>query len=174
MSAAPPVMKTGFNNLIEDNEDQKYNIIATVCHFTENALKTATYFVEHCNRNAITKEDIKRGLIMEVFIFGKRGNEMEEIIKIKKDIEEHKNDEDTDISDLIVDDNEIIPFANSTCACALCTHINNIYDKWNLFEPTTDIDKIMQKHINEMDIENSWFSESDESSADESSYDETQ
>ena len=28
MDAAPLVMKTGFNNLVEDNEDQKYNIIA--------------------------------------------------------------------------------------------------------------------------------------------------
>ena len=124
----PPVMKTGFNNLVEDNNDQKYNIIATICHFTENALKTATNYVEHGKRNAVTKEDIKRGLIMEVFLFGKRGNEMEEIVKIKKDIEEHKNDEDADISDLIIDDNEIMPFANSNCSCALCVNMNNIYD----------------------------------------------
>jgi len=163
-----PAMKTGFDNLVENNEDQKYNIIATICHFTENALKTATHFVVHCNRNAITKEDIKRGLILEVFLFGKRGTEMEEIIKIKKDIEEHKNDDDVDISDLTIDDDEITPFSNSICTCALCTHINNIYDKWNQFEPTTDIDKIMQKHINEMDAENNWFSESDDSSEDES------
>ena len=165
----PPVMKTGFNNLLEDNTDQKYNIIATICHFTENALKTATHYVEHSKRNAVTKEDIKRGLIMEVFLFGKRGNEMEEIVKIKKDIEEHKNDEDADISDLIIDDNEIMPFANSNCSCALCINMNNIYDKWNNFTPSTQIETIMQKHINDMDTENSWFSDSDESSDDSDS-----
>tara|TARA_B100000575_G_scaffold81464_2_gene64091 strand:- start:705 stop:1220 length:516 start_codon:yes stop_codon:yes gene_type:complete len=165
----PPVMKTGFNNLLGDNNDQKYNIIATICHFTENALKTATHYVEHSKRNAITKEDIKRGLIMEVFLFGKRGNEMEEIVKIKKDIEEHKNDEDADISDLIIDDNEIMPFANSNCSCALCVNMNNIYDKWNNFTPSTQIETIMQKHINDMDTENSWFSDSDESSDDSDS-----
>lgn len=165
----PPVMKTGFNNLVEDNNDQKYNIIATICHFTENALKTATHYVEHSKRNAITKEDIKRGLIMEVFLFGKRGNEMEEIVKIKKDIEEHKNDEDADISDLIINDNEIMPFANSNCSCALCVNMNNIYDKWNNFTPSTQIETIMQKHINDMDTENSWFSDSDESSDDSDS-----
>ena len=165
----PPVMKTGFNNLVEDNNDQKYNIIATICHFTENALKTATHYVEHSKRNAITKEDIKRGLIMEVFLSGKRGNEMEEIVKIKKDIEEHKNDEDADISELIIDDNEIMPFANSNCSCALCVNMNNIYDKWNNFTPSTQIETIMQKHINDMDTENSWFSDSDESSDDSDS-----
>ena len=42
--------------------------------------------------------------------------------------------------------------------------MNNIYDKWNNFEPTTDIDKIMKKHINEMDQENSWYSESENES----------
>ena len=165
----PPVMKTGFNNLVEDNTDQKYNIIATICHFTENALKTATHYVEHSKRNAVTKEDIKRGLIMEVFLFGKRGNEMEEIVKIKKDIEEHKNDEDDDISDLIIDNNEIMPFANSNCSCALCVNMNNIYDKWNNFTPSTQIETIMQKHINDMDTENSWFSQSDDSSDDSDS-----
>ena len=165
----PSVMKTGFNNLVEDNNDQKYNIIATICHFTENALKTATHYVEHSKRNAITKEDIKRGLIMEVFLFGKRGNEMGEIVKIKKDIEEHKNDEDTDISDLIINDNEIMPFANSDCSCALCINMNNIYDKWNNFTPSTQIETIMKKHINDMDTENSWFSQSDDSSDDSDS-----
>lgn len=161
MNAPPANMKTGFNNLVENNDDQKYNIIATICHFTENALKTATHYVEHSKRNAILKEDIKRGLIMEVFLFGKRGNEMEEIVKIKKDIEEHKNDEDSDISDLIIDDGETMPFANSDCSCALCVNMNNIYDKWNQFEPTTEIEKIMQKHINEMDSDHSWYSDSD-------------
>jgi len=156
-------MKTGFNNLIEDNSDQKFNIIATICHFTENALKTATHFVEHCKRNAITKEDIKRALIMEVFIFGKRGTEMNDIIKIKDDIVKHANDDDDDanIDDLIMDDDKINPFADSSCNCALCSHINNIYDKWNVFQPITDIDKIMKKHIDEMDKDNSWYSESD-------------
>ena len=138
----------------------KNNPIVTI---TENALKTATHYVEHSKRNAITKEDIKRGLIMEVFLFGKRGNEMEEIVKIKKNIEEHKNDEDDDISDLIIDDNEIMPFANSDCSCALCINMNNIYDKWNNFTPSTQIETIMKKHIDDMDTENSWFSESDES-----------
>ena len=61
--SAPPVMKTGFNNVIDDSND-KLNIISTICLFTENALKTATHYVEHSKRNAITKEDIKRGLIM--------------------------------------------------------------------------------------------------------------
>ena len=167
--SAPPVMKTGFNNLIEDNTDQKYNIISTICLFTDNAIKTATQYVQHCKRNAITKEDIKRGLIMEVFLFGKRGNEMEEILKIKKDIQEHKNDEDQDISDLIIDDKEIMPFANSNCSCALCVNINNIYDRWNNFTPSSQIETIMKKHIDEMDNENSWFSETDESSDDSDS-----
>ena len=161
--SAPPVMKTGFNNVIDDSND-KLNIISTICLFTENALKTATHYVEHSKRNAITKEDIKRGLIMEVFLFGRRGNEMEEILKIKKDIEEHKNVEDEDISDLIIDDKEIMPFANSACSCALCVNMNNIYNKWNNFTPSSQIETIMKKHIDEMDTENSWFSDSDSDS----------
>ena len=42
-------------------------------------------------------------------------------------------------------------------------NMNNIYDKWNTFTPSTQIETIMKKHIDDMDTQNSWFSESDSS-----------
>ena len=165
--SAPPVMKTGFNNIIEDNTDDKMNIVATICHLSENALNTASHYVRHSGRNAITKEDIKRGLIMEVFLFGKRGNEMEEILKIKKDIEDNMDDDDKFDESYVLDDSEVMDFKNSSCNCALCRNMNDIYDKWNNFTPVSDIDKIMKKHIDNM--ENDDFYESEDSDSDSDS-----
>lgn len=158
--SVPPVMKTGFNNVIDDSND-KLNIISTICLFTENALKTAALYVEHSKRNGITKKDIKKSLMLEVFLFGKRGNEFNEIIKIKQELQ-NAYDSDDDINELL-DDNDIEPFKNSDCSCAMCKQLNNIEQVWNNFEPKTELDKIMKKHIDEMDNENSWFSDSDDS-----------
>ena len=36
------------------------NVVGTIVHFTENALKTAGFYTKHCKRDIITKEDIKR------------------------------------------------------------------------------------------------------------------
>jgi len=156
----PPVMKTGFNNII-DHSDDKLNIISTICLFTENALKTAAMYVEHSKRNGITKIDIKKSLMLELFLFGKRGNEFDEILKIKQDLQNTYHD-DYDVHELM-DENTVQSFKNSNCSCAMCKQLNTIDELWVNFQPKTELDKIMKKHIDDMETEGSWFSDSDES-----------
>ena len=56
-------MKSGFNNLQsqEENDKIEQNIVGTIVHFTENALKTAGFYTQHSGRNIITKEDMDKG-----------------------------------------------------------------------------------------------------------------
>ena len=65
-------MKTGFGNF-QDSESMEKNIIGTLVLFTENAMKSAGFYTKHCKRKNITKEDIKRCLMFEVFLFCYRG-----------------------------------------------------------------------------------------------------
>ena len=69
-------MKSGFNNVEANNEkvDMEKNVVGTIVHFTENALKTAGYYTKHSGRKMITKEDIKRCFMLEVFLFYNREN----------------------------------------------------------------------------------------------------
>ena len=106
--------------------------------------------------------------ILEVFLFGKRENLSENIKNIIQDIKENPNDNSDDLSDIIIPNDELNAFAISNCDCALCKTMNSIYDKWNAFQPSSNIEKIMKKHIDTMDEED-W---DDTSSDDESSSDE--
>ena len=48
--------------------------------------------------------------------------------------------------------------------------MNDIYDKWNNFIPVSDIEKIMKKHINNMDNDDFFENcESDDSDSDSDS-----
>ena len=65
-------MKSGGNNLIDVEEyDLEFvkNISTIVVNFMDNALRSASIYIKHCGRNCVLKEDIKRGFMLEIFLF---------------------------------------------------------------------------------------------------------
>lgn len=80
-------MKTGFTPLKENNSSQEsvntiYEIIKI---FTSNALDHSSEYVRICNRNTITQEDMRMGLINELFDFIERNSkELQHIENINK------------------------------------------------------------------------------------------
>ena len=84
-------MKSGFDNLV--HEDPTENIASIVLVFMENAVKSAAIYVKHAKRNAITPEDIKRGLMLEVFLMKNRPNMLEQCETMKTRIKEIIRDE---------------------------------------------------------------------------------
>jgi len=153
-------MKSGFNNLQsnEENEEMEKNVVGTIVHFTENALKTAGFYVKHSGRKIITREDIKRSFMLEVFLFYNRQNLTENIEKIVQELyeddsseeegEEKTDDEET--NEIIFEEDIEGTFELSKCKCALCKSLNNIDEKWSSWTPETPIQNILQKHINNM------------------------
>ena len=140
-------MKSGFDNLV--HEDPTENIASIVLVFMENAVKSAAIYVKHAKRNAITPEDIKRGLMLETFFIKQRPNMLEQCEEMKKTINrilEEENESDEDEEDFITDEEE--EFKESECQCALCNCMNNIYTRWEGFTPQTSIERAMFNHIN--------------------------
>ena len=140
-------MKSGFDNLV--HEDPTENIASIVLVFMENAVKSAAIYVKHAKRNAITPEDIKRGLMLETFFIKQRPNMLEQCEEMKKTINrilEEEDESDEDEEEIIVDDEE--NFKESECQCALCNCMNNIYTRWEGFTPQTSIERAMFNHIN--------------------------
>ncbi len=139
-------MKSGFDNLNHGNNEMIENMSAIVTAFTENAINTAAKYVEHAGRNVITTEDIKRGLILEMYLFKARNNNIQHIEEIKRVLFEESDEEEEEIINNVEENED--DFAESSCECLLCQEINNIYSKWINFQPSTRIEEILQRHIN--------------------------
>tara|TARA_B100001059_G_C17834999_1_gene587425 strand:- start:297 stop:758 length:462 start_codon:yes stop_codon:yes gene_type:complete len=145
-------MRSGFNNVIDHDEEQKQQqqLASTLVHFSENALLNAAVYIKHAKRNQITKEDLKRCLMLEVFIFTKRDNLQEKIQAIVEELYENESDDEEEI---VFDDDENVivdEFQESTCQCALCQCINSVYIKWENWEPETHVQHILKRHIEQM------------------------
>ena len=139
-------MKSGFDNIDHGDEDvdNAQNLTATLVHFSENSLSHSALYVKHCKRNCITPEDIKRSMMLEMFMFTKRDNLEEKINSIKDQIYDGDSDEE-----IIFDEPERKEdaFCESKCKCAMCKCINSIYTRWGDWEPETSIQTILKKHI---------------------------
>ena len=148
-------MKSGFDNL-ESKDETVENVGSVIMVFMENAMKNEDIYVKHSKRKEITPEDIKRGLMLEVFLMKNRPNMLEqcEIMKQKlKDIirDEEENGEEVFIDGEEEEDNE--EFKESTCQCAMCNCFNTIYTRWEGFTPELPMEKILLKSINAIHTE---------------------
>jgi len=149
----PKEMKTGFNLVEDDGRDIVENVATIVLVFMENAVKSADIYVRHAKRTSITAEDIKRGLMLEVFFMKQRPNMLEQCEKMKETLkkiqdEEEDSDEDIDLdqlSNIYAEKDE--EFKESICTCPMCGCMNTIYTRWEGFTPETSIEKAMTKHI---------------------------
>lgn len=143
-------MKSGFDNL-ERKDETLENAASVVMVYMENALKSADIYVKHAKRSQITPEDIKRGLMLEVFFMKSRPNLMEQCETMKEKIQEIIEEEETYIieNDEEVDEEE---FKESECKCAMCGCFNTIYTRWEKFTPELPMEKIMVKHIDSIGL----------------------
>ena len=139
-------MKSGFDNL-NKKDDTVENVASIVLVFMENAIKSASIYVKHANRNTITAEDVKRCLMLETFFIKKRTNMLEQCEEMKKIIIKSL-EEDEEVIDDLEDDGEEEEFSQSSCNCALCNCVNSIYTRWENYTPETTIEKAMWTHIN--------------------------
>mgnify|MGYP001255622473 CR=1 FL=1 len=149
-------MKTGFDLTESSNTNENLieDVTAIVFSFMENAMRSSAIYIKHSKRNGVTQEDIKRALMLEIFLFRKRDNIMKHILEIKNELLKHEeeNNEEDDIEDIVIPENELDPFKESECDCGMCQCLNKIYIRWEKFEPQTNIEKLIKNHINEMNL----------------------
>lgn len=142
-------MKSGFDNPINQEFELKKQVKELITMYSYNALNSASIYVEHSDRNKILPEDLKRSLMLEIFLFTNR--------EIDKDIIEFKNrlfQEMEPIKENNREDNEEAEeeeeFCESKCTCAMCKCLNTIYTRWEKFTPSSPLEEILRDRINEM------------------------
>lgn len=146
-------MKTGFNNVKSsdnDPEDNDKNTLAIIVSYAEGAMRTAAKYVSHGKRSGVTPEDLKRAMMLEMFFFRKRDNALVRAMEIKDELfnEDKADDDDSQEEDDYDEDEE--EFEENDCKCSLCKCMNNVYTRWEKWEPTTSFEHIFKKHIENM------------------------
>ena len=56
-----------------------------------------------------------------------------------------------EMSESVDEDDEDV-WSRSTCECDLCTKMNQTLDHWDSWKPQSEIEKMLQKVINGMDV----------------------
>jgi len=143
-------MKTG-DNMVDDDEipEAVFNMASVMTLFTKKGLQNASCYVKHSRRPSITSEDVKRGLMIEMYFFSKRPDLLLEVQEVKEALMDDSEDSDIDSPDSelpTTDDNT--PFEESRCTCALCNAMNGVYSRWEFFVPRGVMEEILYKNIN--------------------------
>ncbi len=144
-------MKSGFDNVQDavDEEEMKQNMVALILAFTEGAITTAGKYTIHSGRRGVTPEDLKRGMMLEMFFFKKRPGVVEQAEKIKQELFTEEEEEGLD-EPLAVNEEDLEDFTESTCECALCKCMNTIYTRWENWQPESRMEELFKKHIEQM------------------------
>ena len=161
-------MKSGFNMVDNgDQEDMEQNVTVLIATFMTEGVKHAARYVDHHKtRDVITPEDIKRGMMLEVFLFNNRPDLLEKTDEIKKLIyedeedeedeeEEEEDDEEEDDEEarfLAHEDEENIKFSENGCDCAICKCLNTIYTRWEKWTPNSPFETIIKRNIDKIDF----------------------
>jgi hypothetical protein len=143
-------MKSGFDNL-ESKDETLENVGGVIMVFMENAMKNADIYVKHAKRKEITPEDIKRGLMLEVFFMKNRPNMLEQCEIMKEKLKEIIREEEEN-GEVYIDEEEESSevFTESKCKCAMCSCFNTIYQRWENFTPQLPMEHVLVKAINDI------------------------
>ena len=151
-------MKSGFNRL-QETEDLEKEITTLVATFANEGLKHASHYLKHHEeRKVILPEDLKRGMMLEVFLFNKRPDLNDKLKEIKEIIyhydedeyeDEAEEDEEEDEDENVI---ENITYSENKCTCAICKCINTIHQRWENWTPNSGFEIILKKSIDEIGI----------------------
>lgn len=152
MDDIPKNIKSGINGDLNNLEKEELNINVTSCilSFMEYAMKTAEMYVIHSNRKIITSKDIKKAMMLEVFLYFDRINLNYTVEKWRNTIlnELENNESYTSESEEEYEEENTEEMINvKICDCDVCKHMNEIEEKWKIYEPSDELGKIFKNNI---------------------------
>ena len=152
-------MKSGFNMLQSSDDNMEQNVTVLVATFMTEGVKHAAHYIKHHKtRDVITPEDIKRGMMLEVFLFNNRPDLLERTDEIKALIYDREESEDNGEEDedgeefMASEDEENIEFSENDCECAICKCMNTIYKRWEKWTPNSPFEVIIKRNIDKIEF----------------------
>ena len=160
----PSQIRTGMGNYELNNlerEEIEINVTSMVMTFMSYAMKTSAMYVEHSKRKVITVRDIKRAMMLEVFLYFNRDDLEENLMEWRRDIiqdlqaqdeTESESEQEEDTEDETEEYPETSVSDEEKCDCDLCQRINGIDEYWQTYNPTDPLGKILKEHIDQMQL----------------------
>lgn len=143
-------------------------IMGMISLFIKNGMVNAAKYVECCQRNGITQEDIVYGLIYEVFEFLSRPNLQESIEEFLAELNNNEDyEKDENLDDIIVDDNQVESFSRINQDLItpdneeFITKIHQYFDNWDSWEPQDQLEIIIKKAIVQSILSIKYYAEND-------------
>ena len=132
MNNIPDKIVTGFNNDLNnlEKEELKVNVTSSILSFMEYAIKTAEIYVSHSNRKVINNKDIKKAMMLEVFLYFDRINLNDTVQKWRNTLLYELDNDENYISEEDNEEDEEEETNIKMCECEVCKHINSIEEKW--------------------------------------------
>ena len=152
-------MKTGHamgQTQADDDMPTEQEIVTLVCTFADEGLKHAARYVKHHpSREVITPEDVKRGMMLETFLYKNRPDLLERFTEVQTIIAGIENEEDSSEEEEYDEDDTIFmddggEFTTSDCDCAICKCITTINTRWDNWVPATPFDAILKNSIDKI------------------------
>ena len=151
--------ETGDLNVLEQKE-LEVNISSSIMTFMSYSIKSSSIFVEHSGRTIVTIDDIKRAMMVEVFMYFNhpdlkiRISEWRNIILTDMECDNEEQESEEESEDEIIEKEDNITEKEESkkiCSCDVCDLMNNIKDKWKYYNPTDKMGQIFKKHIDNME-----------------------
>lgn len=154
-------MRSGRGQSVErtlSDEDQD-NIRSILALFTSNAMINGAEYSKICGRSGVTKEDVKYGLIFEVFEFTQRPSTMSDLKELREEMENDDDDDDEDddgwedMDDFVVPDEDVEEFKRVNIDDVpeenkeFVRKIHAYYDNWCNWRPSNRIEEILKNAI---------------------------
>ena len=159
----PDKINTGLDNgelNVLEKQEAEINVTSCIMTFMSYSIKSSSIYVEHSGRTIITPDDIKRAMMVEVFMYFKRSDlqirvdEWRNILltdmNMSEDEEEYgdsEEEDDEEIKDKVCEEIK----NKKVCSCEVCNLMNTIKDNWQYYNPEDDLGKIFKKHIDGME-----------------------
>tara|TARA_A100001011_G_scaffold400547_1_gene516115 strand:+ start:1513 stop:2016 length:504 start_codon:yes stop_codon:yes gene_type:complete len=167
MTNIPDKIITGIDNGELNNLEKReleVNITSSIMTFMSYSIKSSSIFVEHSERTIITTDDIKRAMMVEVFLYFERSDLEMRVGEWRNIILNEMKNDTSDIEDEEDEENDLNDEEQSTdklenkekknkkiCSCEVCDLMNIIKDKWVHYNPKDEMGKIFKKHIDKME-----------------------
>jgi len=164
----PSQIRTGMGNYELNNlekEEIEINVTSMVMTFMSYAMKTSAMYVEHSKRKVITVRDIKRAMMLEVFLYFNREDLEENLMEWRRDIiqdlqaqdlqaqdDDTESEQEDETEDETEEETETCISDEEKCDCDLCQRINGIDEYWQTYNPTDPLGKILKEHIDQMQL----------------------
>jgi len=144
-------------NVLESQEIE-INVTSSILTFMTYAMKSAAIYAAHCGREVINTEDIKRAMMVEVFLYFDREDLGIRVAEWRQQLlvdaqndngdEEEDSEEDNEEDNEEENEEEITDTEHSNnCECDICSQMKNIRERWEHYNPTDGLGKIFKSHI---------------------------